>query len=154
MALMFAHMNDEDQAGATPPTGPTDAERIAAARAEIAAAMDARGWMQPRLAREAGVSLRTVNRILTGTDYTEPRSMKDLQRVLGLGEFAGLSGPPLRLATAEELAEELLRRLKDGEGGVGNPRIVRGTLPDDVLDSPDVRTSPPRRSPRKRRQEG
>lgn len=74
-----------------------------------------RGWSQSELAKQARVSLRTITRIETETDYDDPRTLPQVERALGIGESAAETGPTLRGASAAQLAAELATRLAEHE---------------------------------------
>lgn len=113
--------------------------------AQVKQARIARGLSQPALAKLAGVSIKTIGRIETETDYKMPRSLPKVQRALGLGAYATHGDPPLSKATPMELINELSGRLSEAERIVAEDRIRRGTVADQagLAADPDVILGPP-----------
>jgi transcriptional regulator with XRE-family HTH domain len=112
---------------------------------EVRRARLARGWSLSKLAKQAGVSDRTIKRIEDGSDPTDSsRSLPRVQRALGLGHWADVidDGPPLRQATVAEIAAELVRRDTETARLLDSYRLRSGKLPDGLLDEPGIITPP------------
>lgn len=116
----------------------------AAAGDEVRRARRARGLSQQQLARETGVSAKTIGRIERG-ESDEAHKLGTVQAYLGIGEYAGEpdEGPNLRAATNIQLAVELLRRLEAAESGESATFPAPGTLPPEIVNEPGTVAGPP-----------
>lgn len=92
---------------------------------------EARGWTQPDLAHESGVSIKTISRFENGKHDGRPSTIKALARALEVDQFA-ITGPPpapLGLGTQNGAADQLdrieamLRQLLD-RFGLSQPEPV------------------------------
>lgn len=118
-----------------------------------------RGWSQAELARRAGVSVNTVNRIETSRDYSNPRLLPRIERALSIGDYA--AAPPerpapdevveaLKRATAAQFAAELTRRLGEHEQlllghshiHIAHDHIHTAEPPEELLTRPNVGLGP------------
>lgn len=102
-------------------------------RAEIKRRRKARGWSIARLARESGVSDKTISRIENGTDYAGAGSLAKVAAALGIDHYAADGDPPLSTATPEEISSHIYRLLTEAAETRGVLEKIRGSVPPEIL---------------------
>lgn len=135
--------------GAKRPTMALQSVTMTSPGEEVRRARQARGWDIQTLAREAGLSARTISRIEADQLSPGATSVARAQYILGIGDRPAIpdEGPPLRQATIREILEEIARRDEEKNRLLDHYRIRSGELPPGILDQPGTIAGPRKNNP-------
>lgn len=115
---------------------------VSAAGQNIKKARLARKWSRERLAKESGVSTRTIDRVEKGQGEA-PRSIDALEQALGIGAYEPTNEAEMaRSLSGSALAAELVRRLTEAEEILSHARIGRGETPPGLASAPTTLRPP------------